>query len=318
MNEKIIAGIVLYNPEVNRLMLEIESIKKQVDAICLFDNGSKNIEAVNNQLSQVNDVQIVILENDTNQGIGYALNKIFEYALDNGYHWVLTLDHDTVCPYNIIEIYRRHLSIKEIGMICPSVIDKNAVNNAWKSSKDSGIEPVERCVQSGAIVNVNAWNRIQRFDEWMFVDFVDFDFCKKMRINGYGIYRCNNVIIDHEFGGKKKTLFNKYYEMLYQKLGWRGFKYLTYKNVFSPARVYYCTRNNIAYIKRYSNYIDKQQEWYLFWKRILKRVLRSEKRLMIIEETVRGALAGMRSNVEIYIPLNMDIERGDKEHGIKN
>lgn len=36
----ILAGIVLYNPQIERLILELKSIEKQVQKICMFDNGN--------------------------------------------------------------------------------------------------------------------------------------------------------------------------------------------------------------------------------------------------------------------------------------
>lgn len=41
-----IAGIVLFNPEIDRLVDNIEAIYKQVDKLLLVDNDSKNIEDV--------------------------------------------------------------------------------------------------------------------------------------------------------------------------------------------------------------------------------------------------------------------------------
>ena len=40
------------------------------------------------------------------------------------------------------------------------------------------------------------------------------------------------------------------------------------------ARVYYCTRNNIAYIKIYKNHINNLKEWEEFILRIVKRIIR--------------------------------------------
>ncbi len=42
----ILAGIVLYNPQIERLILELKSIEKQVQKICMFDNGSNNYSEI--------------------------------------------------------------------------------------------------------------------------------------------------------------------------------------------------------------------------------------------------------------------------------
>lgn len=169
----ILAGIVLYNPQIERLILELKSIEKQVQKICMFDNGSNNYSEIEKVIESISfRDKIVLLKSADNKGIGYALNRIFEYALDNKYVWVLTLDHDTICPPNMMMEYCRYTSMEKLGILCPRVIDKEIVNNSWDSEGDTVMEKVKVCIQSGALVNVKVWEIVQRFDEWMFIDFV--------------------------------------------------------------------------------------------------------------------------------------------------
>ena len=101
---RIICGIVLYNPNTDRLANEINSIIEQVDKICLFDNGSENIDKVEQYILQdIPNEKIKLLKSNINLGIGAALNKIFEYANNNNYEYVLTLDHDSICPNDMIK-----------------------------------------------------------------------------------------------------------------------------------------------------------------------------------------------------------------------
>ena len=43
---RICAGIVLYNPDIERLSDNIDSVISQVEKIYLVDNGSKNINKI--------------------------------------------------------------------------------------------------------------------------------------------------------------------------------------------------------------------------------------------------------------------------------
>ncbi len=287
----IIAGIVLYNPDISRLIEVIEAIYNQVQSVCVFDNGSKNWTEVKKEIEDAYHNEIICIRNEVNAGIGYATNRIFEEALKLGFDWVLTLDHDTICPHKLITEYKKVSIDNTLGMICPSVIDKEIVSNTWKPNNKTAVELVDRCIQSGALVSVSAWKDVNGFDEWMFIDFVDFDFCTRLKINNYNIYRCNNVVIDHQLGNREETRLAPLFRRIYKLTGIKVLNYFTYNNVFSDIRVFYSTRNNCVYIKKYSNYLDVNKEKRDFYERCFRRIFRGKNKLMIIKETINGIKA---------------------------
>ena len=91
----VLAGIVLYNPDEDRLVENIQAVVGQVDETILIDNNSSNIEKIKKRVNELN-YNINIIENSKNNGIAFALNQILEYAIDNNYEWFLTLDQDSV------------------------------------------------------------------------------------------------------------------------------------------------------------------------------------------------------------------------------
>ncbi|RHP51228.1 glycosyltransferase [Clostridiaceae bacterium AF31-3BH] len=297
---KAMAGIVLYNPEIERLFMEIESVLPQVELICLCDNGSANISRIEDRIGE--NEKIVIIKNENNLGIGTASNQICAYAEINGFDWVLMLDHDTICPVNLVSTYNKYINDELLGMLCPNVVDKEIARNQYNSLGDGEVEYVKRCIQSATFVKISAWKKCRGYNEWMFIDFVDFDFCKRMEINGFRIARCKTLTVDHQLGKREKTRNADFFMKLYNKTGKSIFKYFTYKNEFSELRTFYCARNNIAYIKLFANYIDTKKEWRIFFYRIFKKVVRSKNRLMIIRETIKGTYSGLKTKMEPYKP----------------
>ncbi len=289
---KYMAGIVLYNAETERLSLEIKSVLPQVDLICLCDNGSSNIHEIERTIGE--SEKIILIKNEENFGIGVASNQICRYAEQNGFDWVLMLDHDTICPLNLLDTYKKHTDDLSIGMLCPNVVDTEIANNVYCGTDITETDYVDRCIQSATFIRTDAWRKCSGFNEWMFIDFVDFDFCKRMELAGFKILRCNTVTVDHQLGKRVPTKHAEFYKTLYQKTGVSLFKYLTYKNEFSAARVFYCTRNNIAYIKEYRDSIDVNREWRDFGSRIIRRIIRSRSRWMILRETIKGIMAGIK------------------------
>lgn len=86
---RILAGIVLYNPDIGRLIENYNAIVNQVDDVLIIDNGSDNYNDIDNYF---NDKKVQIIRNYNNLGIATALSQIMEYASSNEFDWVLTLD----------------------------------------------------------------------------------------------------------------------------------------------------------------------------------------------------------------------------------
>lgn len=202
MRDLTAAGIVLYNPDINRMNENINAIINQVDYVILVDNSSENksdIEAAI-QHSFHNTDKVIIKFSQKNNGIAWALNEIFKVAEAQGVKWVLTLDQDSVCPPEMIEKYIKYSASTDkskIGILCPTIVDKNAgiiEGDVYKT------ETVKRCITSGSFTSLTAWKQIHGFDEKMFIDGVDFDFCDRLRMNGYKIIRIGSVCLTHELG----------------------------------------------------------------------------------------------------------------------
>ena len=191
------AGIVLFNPDINRLKENISAVIVQCTHIYLVDNGSNNIGDVSELLNQYNQSKISILCNKENRGIAKALNQLTAAAQKDGFKWVLTLDQDSVAPSNIVEEFEKYINNSNTGMLCPVICDRN--KGAIVEAKN-GYKEIDECITSGSLLNIKAWSEIGGFDESMFIDGVDFDICYRIRQNGYKILCIQSVVLLHELG----------------------------------------------------------------------------------------------------------------------
>lgn len=61
-------------------------------------------------------------------------------------------------------------------------------------------EPVEEfidfCITSASCTNLAVWKEVGGFDERLFIDLVDNEFCKRLIVSGYKILRLNNLVLD--------------------------------------------------------------------------------------------------------------------------
>lgn len=249
----IVAGITLFQPDLDRLKENIDAIINQVDDVVCIDNGSNNISEIKDLLKQYDKISLI--ENGENVGIAKALNQMFIYAKEKGHEWVLTLDQDSVCPDNITSEYKKHLSIDKLGMLCPLVDDRNYVN---VEEQNGDIEEVQRCITSASLVPVTVWESVGGFLEELFIDFVDHDFCAKLQENGYKIVRVNSVHLLHEIGNGKD-----------HKLA--GVKITTLNH--GSFRKYYMARNWYYYIKTHKGVLDTKTEWLKYYFFFIKTML---------------------------------------------
>ena len=191
------AGIVLFNPDINRLKENISAVIVQCTHIYLVDNGSSNIDEVLESLRRYNHTKISIIRNEVNQGMARALKQLTKAALQDGFDWILTLDQDSVSPSNITEEFIKYASYQDTGMLCPVICDRN--KEVVVEAKD-GYKEIDECITSGSLLSIKAWSKIGGFDESMFIDGVDFDICYRLREFGYKILQVQSVVLLHELG----------------------------------------------------------------------------------------------------------------------
>lgn len=225
----IYAGIVSYNPQIDRLRANILSIYKQVSKVIIFDNGSENINTIIQLIVEFENVEL--LRNDKNIGIAAALNKLMQWGADRDYNWMLSLDQDSVCGLDYVSQMEKYLNVEpNLGIVAPIIVDRNVGIVGHNPKKE--YSHVNTCITSGAFSKISAWKKIGKYDESMFIDSVDFEYCYRMRKNGYGVIQIKNIKLLHEIGNSKKRRF------LFWKIDVTG---------HSAFRKYYIACNNVYY-----------------------------------------------------------------------
>ena len=140
------AGIVTYNPDIDLLRKNVESILPQVEQIVVFDNGSINIEDIKRML--VSYQGSICIGSSKNQGIAYALNRLCEWGVNNQYNWILTLDQDSISPQGLVDNLSKYVDT-DVAVIAPNVVYKNNV-------KAEGIRDNCHCIASRDIGAYNS------------------------------------------------------------------------------------------------------------------------------------------------------------------
>lgn len=230
--DRIVAGIVIYKPDINRLKECIKCLLSQVSTVIIYNNGCIN------SLDSIISDKVVIIGNGVNRGLSKGLNSIMSYVTLHypNAEWVLTMDQDSIVPENLIQVYACENMKKKVAIVCPQVIDKRRVYLV--PSNEKGVTSIDRCITSASCTRITAWRSIGGFDENLFIDLIDNDFCKRLKLCGWEIIRSNEVVLDQQFGDiEKKTewkvnLFMKLASLVKNKKLSTNIAKLTYKKMF--------------------------------------------------------------------------------------
>ncbi len=269
----ICAGIVTFNPDIDRLWQNLTAIDKQVKEVVIVDNGSRNVSQIEKIVRP--NVKIILLKNNQNEGIAKALNRMILWAESRKYQWVLTLDQDSVCHDNLIEQYLPYTSDRKIGMLTCDIVDRNC--HFKEKKKKNKFEYVKKCITSGCLTNVAACIDSGMFDEKLFIDSVDYDMCYSMREHGYQIGKVHFQGLLHEVGHSKG------YSIL-------GFEFAVTNH--SAQRKYYISRNSTYLIKKHR--LNKVKEYFIIYRRIATVLIFEQDKWNKCKAIVRGIRDGWR------------------------
>ena len=249
---KVCAGIVLYNPELDKLRKNIESIISQVSELFLFDNASDNAEEIKKLIERF--PKTTYYYHEKNEGIAYGLNCILKYADKNNYKWFLTLDQDSICSQNLIEEYAKYIDRKKCALICPYILNNGKISlhdyyNLKLPDHEIIHHPID-CITSACLGNVEIVKKLGGYPTEYFIDYVDTDLNCRVLLAGYEIIKVNHAFLIQSMGeGRKIQIFDTLYKWTKLDL----FRRMRVASVYGDLRLYYAARNSIVVHKKYKN-----------------------------------------------------------------
>ncbi len=236
-DEKKLAGcIILYHPD-DDVIKNISSYIDQIHVLYVVDNTETVSLQLKNKLSALSE-KIIYLPQYKNIGIAAALNFAAGMACKNGYRSMLTMDQDSsFLGDEFFCLYKGLASDKKenIGLLAASY---TADYDRWQKPFNSNFNEIHYAVTSGNIVDLNAWIKVGRFEEKLFIDEVDHEYCLKLRKAGYKILISKSILMKHVIG--------EFYSMEEEDLIKK-----TELKIHHPSRYYYMSRNVLYLCKKY-------------------------------------------------------------------
>lgn len=213
---RILAVIICFHPNHERLQRLIDAIRPSVGGIVLFDNGGTDASRL---VGVGADVRVQSCGG--NVGLAKALNAACEHGVKHGYRLLVSFDQDSTPPVDMIPVLERELiafQAREPRAIAigPQLVDlrggRELVSpfvrfgrvgvSKWSGT---GTEPVSQLITSGCMIDLRAWNDGSRFNDALFIDYVDNDWCWRMVRQGHVILGTGRIRMSHEISEQIKA-----------------------------------------------------------------------------------------------------------------
>jgi rhamnosyltransferase len=263
--------VILFNPS-NDVFDNISSYINQIKRLYIVDNSTRYNYSLIQRLGQLESA--IYINHQGNKGVATALNTGAELAIQDKFEFLLTMDQDTRLSANFVAELFEILSSDHparIGIISPC--------HSKGSKKIAGkYQRVLYAMTSGNILNLKAYQKVGPFQNELFVDHVDHEYCLRLNEHDYWIMQNNLTEIVHRPGHIRAIKF---------------FGRVLSFSSHPPVRLYYFFRNGVYISKIYGERFPEFKRLFrkLAFKEIAKIFMEKEKILRI-----RMVLKGLKDS----------------------
>ena len=248
--DNVTGTVITYNPDLSLLKNNLAAAVPQVSGMLIYDNGSSNVADIRELLSAFPSVELI--ENGENLGLPINYNQASRKigcvrGQNNSDNWLLILDQDTVLPEGYVQAASAFFGQEDISIISCPYWDSNAepFEEFQKKLPPEDVTYIQGCISSGSLCRIRDILNLGGFDEQMFIDFVDYDYCQTVAEHGLKVLQLNRYCMEHHIGNTKRvSLFGKPYNL----------------HNHSAFRKYYIIRNIVYYIRKHKANI-KNSRW---------------------------------------------------------
>jgi rhamnosyltransferase len=242
---KIAGVIVLYSPD-KSVINNIKSYLDDIDILYAVDNSEAKNDEINNAIKALD--KVTYIDNNGNQGIANALNVGAKRALQEKYEWLLTMDQDSSFDPLVFNQYLQCAlsipSLESIAIIAPNFLAKPKGKITRKHTEELTV------ITSGNLLNLRLYNVIGGFNEKLFIDEVDNEYCLKAYLANFTIVKFDDVYLKHQLGSVQEIRLSKK---------------MQHRTIHTQIRHYYIGRNFLyiffSFRKQFPTYV-----YYRLWR----------------------------------------------------
>lgn len=217
--ERVGCVIVTFNPN-STFITNLKAAMAQVDNVVVVDNSGGNYlnKLIGNEELDFNRLHVI--SNEYNLGIAKALNLGCEYLVENDFVYAVLLDQDSLISEKmVVSLCNLITSCEKCAIAGPNILNisqdesQDVIRSKYMtlsykfpySRSDVDLEPLRVLfnITSGSLIDLRVWDSIGRFDEGLFIEGVDNEYCLRVNSHGYSVYIDNESILYQEYGNQK-------------------------------------------------------------------------------------------------------------------
>lgn len=250
------AVVVTFNPDPEIIAQMLASLAAQCHTV-IIDNGSRHtaLRSLAGLVTNYGNVELLCL--DTNAGIAHAQNLAIRHIIDSrrSCRHVLLLDHDSIPDPDMVcrleetfkSLAAQGIKIAAVGPVLYDPRDERYLDfhkarfGCWGKIRPADLEGNEPVAEvdglnsSGTLLATGVYRETGGFDDGLFIDHVETDWCFRARHLGYRLFATTRTRLTHYMGDDVC-----YYWLL-------GRRRMPYR---SPFRHYYLMRNSLLLQRR--------------------------------------------------------------------
>jgi len=204
----------------------------------VVDNGS-GAEVVAQLRLASNNLHFHLIANERNLGIATALNIGCRWAISQHSKFLLLFDQDSEATENfvgsLLRAYQGADFREKVGLVGANVIERRSGASPPLLLDGEGRPMLT--LTSGSLIRTEVFEECGRFEDDLFIDYVDHEYCLRIRSRGYRIMIADDAILRHDVG----------FPRIHKVLGIWSCCCVHH----APGRRYYYARNLVALLRRY-------------------------------------------------------------------
>lgn len=277
---KLAAIVITYNGDVDETRRNCLSYIDYVDCLIIWENThADRRDEFHVDLPQQYANKVIYMGDGVNHCISYPLNRAVQWAKDNGYTHLLTMDQDSIFEQTHFATYvdyvYSHYSDQSIGIFSAnpngSFVKPNIIH-----------EIVPDTITSGSIYRIDIFDQTGLFREDFEIDAVDIEFSYRAARCGYSTAVLSWILLHQQYGSPHRS-----------KLGFHTDNY-------SPFRVYHIIRNYIVVWSEYPDQFIHRKQLLVqhISKRFIKVILSESDKTKKIKAIYYGIVDGIIKRIK--------------------
>ncbi|ANY13322.1 hypothetical protein BCY75_04670 [Latilactobacillus curvatus] len=239
--------LVLYKPNSNEIK-KIAQYMNYVEKIYIYDNSETSSLKIITEITSKTNFQYYF--NGENDGISIAYNKMAEDVVNDGFDFFLALDQDsTIAQTSFSSALKSLSSTDNVAIYAMNTI----LNSRLITDTNRKLTDISFAITSGSIFNIRIFIDNGGYDENLFIDGVDREYCLRALKNRQKIKLLNGINLYQQLGQGRANLLGIYEH--------------------NPLRNYYIYRNRFYVIRKYPYYFKGFKKIKFLYLSCLKQIL---------------------------------------------